>query len=546
MTRPPRTRRLTRRGFVAGGIASIAGGITPAFPLKLERIPLVVHDDRPEHTISPLIFGSNEIGAMDGGALSSELDRLALVTARRLGGDLMTAYNWVNNATNAGKNHRQSNGPFLLEALQVPKDRWSKPAAVIETMHDASLALGAKSLVTVPLAGFVAADMAGPVKDSETAPSARFVPVVWNGSANADDPIDPAVANMPQLLARLIAKYGNAASADGIHAYALDNEPAIWYQNHPRLMRKRIGIGAFIARSIEAARVIKTIDPAARVFGPASWGATEMASFQDAPDWKEYRQFGSFLAAYLDAFAKASQQEGRRLLDVLDIHWYPFSTAGGLFRTEKAELDEALLAAPRTLTDPDFIEESWVPRAMGHIRGFKLPLLPGLKQLTERWFPGTEIAVTEFNYGGAGQLVSALALADVLGRFSASGVYFATHWGSLEGWLQQAYRLYRLPDASGASFGGRMVPVTQSETPDVVGYAAEGKDALRLVLINKSHSERTVEVRFASRRARNPAGVLGFGAGEAETVSPEVFGDEQDGVWRLVLPARSARRYAFA
>lgn len=406
----------SRRRFLAGMTAGAIAATRPAAAQQSGHVSFVVHDDQPGHRISPLIYGSNEIGVMDGGAPSAELDRLAGVTARRLGGDLMTAYNWVTNATNAGKNHLHSNGPFQLEALQIPQEKWPHPAAVIEAMHEASLAMGAKSLITLPLAGFVAGDMAGAVAENDAVPSRRFLPVVWKSAAEANDPIDPTVADIPHLVARLVAKYGDAATPRGIHGYALDNEPALWFQNHPRLTPRRIGIGDFIARSIDAARAIKTIDPAARIFGPASWGATEMVSFQDAPDWEAYRKFGSFLAAYLDAFRQASEQDGRRLLDVLDVHWYPFHRAGGLFRTERDDLDEALLDAPRSLTEAGFVEDSWVPRAFRHATGLGLPILPGLKQLAAHWFPGTDISVTEFNYGGAGRLASALALADVLGR----------------------------------------------------------------------------------------------------------------------------------
>ena len=51
---------------------------------------------------------------MDGGGPSVGFDRAAGVTVRRLGGNLMTAYNWLNNATNAGKDWKHANGAFLL------------------------------------------------------------------------------------------------------------------------------------------------------------------------------------------------------------------------------------------------------------------------------------------------------------------------------------------------------------------------------------------------------------------------------------------------
>lgn len=526
------------------------GTIWPSLARAHSRWMLRIEDGAPGTPISALIYGSNEIGTMDGGAPSAELDRAAGVTARRLGGNLMTTYNWVNNAANSGKDYHQANGPFLLNALGIAQGDWKKPGLLIERMHETSLAMGAKSLVTVPLAGYVAADFDGAVPADASAPSSRFVPTRWVAGAKAGDPIVPAVADIPQLLARLVERFGGADSSDGIHAYALDNEPGLWFETHPRIVTAKPTIRAFLERSLAAARAIKRADPAARVFGPVSWGVSEMVSFQDAPDWNDYRQHGSFLAAYLDAFRTASEQDGIRLLDVLDVHWYPYSHQGDLFRTENPALAAALLEAPRSLTEPGFREDSWVVRALadgGSDREVGLPLLPSLQRIADHGFPGTELAVTEFNYGGAGQIASGLALADTLGRFGQQGVYLATHWGSLDGSLGQAYRLFRDKDESGGRFGDRALPITIEGTPGLVAYAAAGADhdGVHLVVINKSDAPATVDIRFETAAARNCTAVLGFDAANPATMAMREAPVGADGGWQLQLPARSARRYAF-
>jgi hypothetical protein len=542
----------TRRLVLAGGLAAgLIGAMPPTLARANSRWMLRIADGGPGTPISPLIYGSNEIGTMDGGAPSVELDRAAGVTARRLGGNLMTSYNWVNNAANSGKDYHQFNGPFLLEALGIAESDWQKPGRLIETMHESSLAMGAKSLVTVPLAGYVAADFDGPVPENASAPSPRFVPIRWEPGTKAGDPIDRLVADIPQLLARLTARFGGADSEKGIYAYALDNEPGLWPETHPRIVTGKPTIRAFLERSLAAARAIKRADPAARVFGPVSWGASEMVNFQDAPDWSDYRQFGSFLAAYLDAFRQASERDGIRLLDALDVHWYPYSNRGNLFRTEDPALARALLDAPRSLTEPGFREESWVVRALSHAdsdRDVGLPLLPSLRRIADHGFSGTEIAITEFNYGGAGQIASGLALADVLGRFGQQGVAFASHWGSLDGSLGAAYRLFRLPDASGQRFGARSLGVTIEGNPDLVAYAAanaDGRPGVQLVVINKSEAAALVDIRFETASDRKCASVLGFDAANPMTAPLAAMPLAADGGWQLELPARSARRYAF-
>ena len=533
-----------RREFVAGALSLAASRRAAAAP---EPFRLRVRDDLAPFAISREIYGSNEIGTMDGGAPSATLDRRAGVTARRLGGNLMTTYNWINNAANAGRDWKNANGDFWLHALNIPREQWSHPAIVIETMHEASLAMGASSLVTLPIQGYVAADFSGPIDPAEGAPSRRFAEVDWRTDA-APGVSDPRLCNIPQLLARLIAKYGRAGSPRGIGAYALDNEPALWPRTHARIQHEPPTVRRFLERSIAAARVIKSLDPAARVHGPVSWGASEMVDFQSAPDWRDYSGRGSFLAVYLDAFKQASEKDGRRLLDALDIHWYAFSSKGDLYRSEKPEHDDVKLDAPRSLDEPGFVEDSWVPRALRGAEGLGLPILPSLRKLIEHRFPGTSLAVTEFNYGGPGRLASGLALADALGRMGRSGVDYGAHWGSLDGWLGEAYRLYREPDAVAGAFGDQGLAVETSGGPAISAFAARDakRQAPHLVVINKSETELAVDVGFAARTGLAPKAAIGFDADQRATGPTPLHAEPADGATRMVLPPRSARRIAFA
>lgn len=540
-----------RRALLGGALA--ASFVAPARAAASAAasggaITLRIANGGPGSPISPYVYGSNEVGTLDGGPPSGLLDRAARVTARRFGGNLATTYNWTRNVSNAGKDYRHVNGEFLASLVGVPPERRGEPGAAVEHFHRASLDMGAISLVTLPLAGHVAADGAGEVSVADAAPSRRFVPVRWASAARAGDPVDFGVADIPHLLRRLQARFGSAAAPTGIRAYGLDNEPGLWTETHPRIMPRPARIADLLARSIAAAAAIKAIDPAAAVIGPASWGATEMATFQNAPDWDRYRGYGSFLGAYLAAFREASERAGHRLLDALDVHWYPFSTHGTLFRSEDPALARYALAAPRTLSEPGFREESWVASALpvSDRGGLSLPLLPSLERLAAEWFPGTRIAVTEFNYGGAGQVASGLALADALGRFGRSGVWLATHWGSLGGWLGQAYRLYRDHDGQGGTFGDRSLAVEVSRPELVSGFASTSSAApgrLHVVAINTSTAEQAVELVAEAPIRSGPVAAFGFDARRATTGPTGESGAVRDGIVRVVLPPRSARHY---
>ena len=489
--------------------------------------------------IDPFIYGSNEVGTMDGGAASVSFDCAAGVTVRRLGGNFLTGYNWRNNATNAGKDWKHENGAFLLGILGVEKKDWDRPAIVIDAFLANSRGAGAASLLTLPLSGQVAADLDGAVAPSEAAPSRRFLPVDWTGQPSA-----PGVS-IPALLAHLVRTYGGARSG-GVRGYYLDNEPGLWTDTHPRMVTSPPTIKSLIDRSLRAAKAIKAADPDALVLGPTSWGAPEFADFSKAPDWSDFRSHGTFLAAYLDAFRRESERAGHRLLDRLDVHWYPFNRRGSLFRNENPELAQAALDAPRSLDEAGFCEDSWVADAFGcgPGAGVRLPILPFLRGVIAENFPQTGLSIGEYAYGGGGLLATGLAVADALGRFGRSGVSVANHWGALEGSIGEAYRLYRMKDSQGEFFGATSLPAAGADGFDLSLFAARSDSgALQLIALNKSPRPISFDLALASGRAPALADVLGFDEIHPDCGQREPADDASGGRLRLVAPPLSARRY---
>jgi len=66
---------------------------------------------------------------------------------------------------------------------------------------------------------------------------------------------------------------------------------------------------------------------------------------------------------------QAEQDNGKRLLDVLDVHWYPEATGGGV-RIIDANNSPAVVAArlqaPRSLWDATYRETSWIRTPSRH------------------------------------------------------------------------------------------------------------------------------------------------------------------------------------
>src|SRR6185295_8000296 len=54
--------------------------------------------------------------------------------------------------------------------------------------------------------------------------------------------------------------------------------------------------------------------------------------------------------------------------------------------------------------------------------------LPRLKDKITANYPGTRLALTEYNYGSGGHISGAIAQADVLGIFGRENIFVATLW----------------------------------------------------------------------------------------------------------------------
>ena len=251
----------------------------------------------------------------------------------------------------------------------------------------------------------------------------------------------------------LVNKYGKANSNTGIKGYSLDNEPALWPSTHPRIHPNKTTVKEMIEKSTATALAVKNIDPSAEIFGAVTYGFAENYHMQDAPDWSDYSSYASYIDAYLAKLKQASDTSGKRLLDVLDVHWYPeaqgANNSGGKTRITEDNTDvgvaNARMQAPRSLWDPSYVEDSWIGQWFTHDA---FPLIPKLKSSIAAQYPGTKLAFTEFDYGGKNHISGGIATADVLGIFGKYEVYFATYWGDITGYTSSAYKLYRNYDGN--------------------------------------------------------------------------------------------------
>jgi hypothetical protein len=282
----------------------------------------------------------------------------------------------------------------------------------------------------------------------------------------------------------------------------------------------------FIATSIDYARAVKRVAPRALVFGPAvsNWAGMAVLGRYPMPDPVYGTKY--FLDIYLDEMKRAEGQ-GPRLLDVLDVHWYPESQGNGVRVTENRNpesrgLAEARVQAPRSLWDSTFDEHTWVSQAAGG----PVMLLERMRQSTTRHYPGTKLAISEYYFGGGDQISGGVAQADVLGIFGREQVFAAAVWpaadassyrdgdqGRVYAYVFGAFDMFLNYDGNGGRFGDTGLAATTNDVARSSVYASvDAAKRLLIVAINKTAAPLPVSIGVAGRPvARAQAYVLAAG-----------------------------------
>lgn len=445
--------------------------------------------------ISPYIYGNNLDYEFSHGG-----DDLG--TMVRFGGNRTTAFNWENNASNAGADWRHSSDNHIPNSMVKGSDADAPGSAASTFIHNC-LSNGQRPLYTIPMIYSVAADKKGVVEEGDMT---RWVDNV--ARKNAPFTLAPDLNDGTVYADELVNFLTHEAGGSGRISYALDNEPDLWHSTHPRICKSHISCSELIERTVDFAGAIKDVDPEAEIFGFVSFGYSGFNTFSSAPDWNQAKTAGGyewFIDYYVDKIARASARAGKTLVDVLDLHWYPEAKGDNRINqsTANTENDKAArLQSPRSLWDDTYKEKSWITDQ----KSYMLPLIPKVKASIDKYCPGMKLAFTEFNYGGYEDITGTIALAEVLGIFGRYEIYAANHWGSPGTYGQAAYSLYRNYDGKGSKFGNYRVDCSMNKTWVNTGLFASASDEgcreLHLIVSNKFPKD-TIDGKFILNAGRN-------------------------------------------
>jgi len=428
------------------------------------NVIFTINTQQERKEISPYIYGANQNILDSKNSLN--------ITQNRFGGNRSTSYNWENNFSNAGNDYYFWNDWWLLSVygLNDYKKYCPMPGVILKSFIDTTRKANVLTMITLPAAGYVAADSFHAVDC--TAPCDRWVPTYIHKPGGKyvypPDLKDNAVY-VDEELNWLISMYGKSDKG-GVKFYQIDNEPDIWNQNQKYIKPKLMTPSELADLNMNYSLMIKSFDPNAIVFGyvATSWWGLE--------GWINGKQ-------YLAAMKKRSDSIGKRLIDVFDVHHYPYDV---LTLTGNKEWDR--LQAPRILWDSTF----YIPSKVGPMGWFAAApvLIKRWQSYIDNNYPGTKLAITEWSSATvATSIMDGLYCADMLGILGRENVYAANHFNNAKEYSAAAFKLFRNYDGNKSTYGEVNVKATTSDVPHATVYASVGNSSndntLHIIIINK-------------------------------------------------------------
>jgi hypothetical protein len=495
------------------------------------------------HPISQLIYGVAFSTTADLENLNAPL--------HRSGGNAETRYNWKINADNRAAD-------YFFESIGDPS---STPGQRDDTFISESKAANAQAMITIPLIPWIA--HLGPsrsivcsfsqAKYGAQQSSDPYDPDCGNGvltngnEITGNNPNDANVPNSPGFqsgwIQHLVNTWGTAANG-GLKYYLLDNEASIWFSTHRDVVPTGVKMGAMLTKMVNTSKMIKQTDPTALVSGPEEWGwdgyfysgyDQQYASEHGYCCYPDRKAHGGedYIPWLLDQLKAQSTSGGTRLLDIVSVHYYP---QGGEFSNNVSTQMQLLRnQSTRSLWDPNYVDQSWIDA--------KVKLIPRMKGwVTNHYFAGTPIALTEYNWGAEEHINGATTQADILGIFGREGLNLASRWTSPDpaGPVYKAFQMYRNYDGHKATFGNTSVSTAAPDPDHVAAFGAirSSDQALTVMVVCKTLTGTTpVQVNSANFTGHGTAHV--YQLTSANTI--QQLGDipAPNGTFSFTSPAQS-------
>lgn len=539
------------------------------------------------HAISPDVYGINfywSVGTSVDPTLAAAAPTIR-PTLRRWGGNNTSTYNWQLDVDNLDSDWFYEVLPDSVDASKLPA------GSSFNAYADQARTTGGRILATVPILGwlpFARQEMCS-FNQAKYTNQCKIDPFYANhqmtcgdgiqytsacGTPSVNDgktPSNPVyIKNDPsdayaqydqtfqaQWVQYLISRYGKGAQG-GVAIWSLDNEPIWWDSTHRDIHPNPYTYDEVLSLDTTYAAAIKQADPTALISGPVAdnWASLFFSKKDIVAGWSspsgkywsnpvDRNAHGGvpFLSWYLQQMQSYQQQHGMRLLDILDVHAYyePSAVDSG---TETASIDALRLDSTRELWDPTYVVSGdyWIVDPDNNGAPVAPQLIPRLRQTVAQNYPGTKIAISEYNWSGLTTLNGALAQAELLGVFGREQLDMATLWGppSPTDPGAFAFRIYRNCDGMGGGFGETSVQSVSTDPGSLSVFGALRSDLnLTAMVINKTGNDLTSTLSLANFTPAAAAHVWRYSGANLGAIVAEPDVATSSGSISTVFPANS-------
>jgi hypothetical protein len=465
-----------------------------AGPLRAQTVQITVNTQKGRTPVSPWLYGRNNSLSDDPSsplsAASWQLYRDAGVHFfRDNGGNDLTKYNW--------RLHLASHPDWYNN---VYPSNWDYAAATLQqNIPDAQAMWGFQ------LIGFAGSNTSNNFNDWSYNMSQWWSGVEQNlaggGTVNPAGGSHALVNGNPALYlenwtadsttAILPYWFGNGGiglDSSHIRYWNMDNEVEIWSSTHDDVMPVQPTAEAFLQLYFAVAKKARALYPGIKLTGPVSPNEWQWYNWNNTTvtgsDGKQY----PWLEYFIKRVAEEEKSSGIRLLDVIDLHFYPSSAnASDVVQYGRVFFDSTY-AFPEA-NGVKNVNGSWdnsiqIEDIFGRCRNW----------LTQYMGPGNGVTFGISEAGtGLQNNPNALAVwyASTLGEFMKNGVEFFSPWTWDVGMWETLHLFSRYNKSTS-------VQTLSSDEQDVSAYATTNAaiDTVTIALVNRSSQTQTVTLNF--------------------------------------------------
>jgi hypothetical protein len=479
---------LTKKYLILALLSLLGMNVTLA-----QDITILVNASQDKKPVSPYIYGRNN--TFDKPAQFYK--DAGLRFARMNGGNNATKYNW-----------RKKIGSHPDWYNNVYPNNWDKTSKDVLTNHPTMQLMFAFQLI-----GRVASSTAHNFNDWGYNQSKYWEGVHQNlagggtpnttgknpGKAAVEGDINLYTEEWPadstvEILNHWFGPKGIGLNKNQLLYWSMDNEADVWNGTHDDVMPKLISATKFMDNYIDVAKKARALFPEIKICGPVTtseWQWFKWGEESIRMDGKYYSWFEYFIKRCADE-EKAS---GIRVLDVFDIHHYPW--------------------AP---TDNDALQN----HRIFYDKGYVYPGANGLKTINGGWDNsqnkeyifqrvndwlakhfgenhGITLGLSEWSPGPGDPNLASVIYATHLGLFANNGVEFFTPWSWFNGMWEAMHLYSRYAKNHSVSSVS-----TLENTVSAYTTVNESADSMTVIIVNRDmNSSRIVTVNLQEFSASN-------------------------------------------